>query len=60
MKVVLQDFPEQLQRAREYWMNEFPQAILDKRVIFEPHNFFYEKPCTAPNTIHWFHTVIRE
>ncbi|KAK7047294.1 hypothetical protein VNI00_006525 [Paramarasmius palmivorus] len=39
-KVVLQDQPGVIVRAKEYWTKEYPCAINEKRVEFVPFDFF--------------------
>ena len=60
LKVVLQDQAGPIERAKEFWAQEFPEAITDKRVEFEVHDFFEENPRREPNTIYWFRFVMRE
>ncbi|THU85643.1 S-adenosyl-L-methionine-dependent methyltransferase [Dendrothele bispora CBS 962.96] len=40
LKVVLQDQPQVLDQAREFWNKEHPDAITGQRIQFVPFNFF--------------------
>ena len=59
LKVVLQDYAGPLERGRQFWSEEFPEALADRRVEFEPHNFFDENPRKGPNTVYWFRFIMR-
>ncbi|EEC00065.1 hypothetical protein MPER_00075, partial [Moniliophthora perniciosa FA553] len=43
LKAVLQDQPQVIEQAKEYWAKEHPQAIEEKRVQFVPINFFTDQ-----------------
>ncbi|KAK7467339.1 hypothetical protein VKT23_004396 [Stygiomarasmius scandens] len=40
LKVVLQDQPQVLEQAREFWNKEHPDAVTNQRVQFVPFDFF--------------------
>ncbi|ESK82329.1 S-adenosyl-L-methionine-dependent methyltransferase [Moniliophthora roreri MCA 2997] len=42
-KVLLQDQPEVIEQAKEYWAKEYPQAIKEKKVEFVPFNFLADR-----------------
>ncbi|ESK85087.1 S-adenosyl-L-methionine-dependent methyltransferase [Moniliophthora roreri MCA 2997] len=44
LKAVLQDQPEVIEQAKQYWTKEYPQAIEEERVQFVPFNFFTNQP----------------
>ena len=60
LKVILQDHVGPIERAKAFWGREFPEAIADRRVEFEVHDFFSENPRKAPNTVYWFRFIMRE
>ncbi|KAK7021286.1 hypothetical protein VNI00_017461 [Paramarasmius palmivorus] len=44
LKLVVQDQPNVLQLAREFWTNKYPKALEDKRVDFVPLDFMKDTP----------------
>ena len=44
LKFVIQDRAPILEKARGIWGAQNPQALEEKRVEFQPHNFFKQNP----------------
>ena len=59
-KVVLQDRPQALDAGKQYWAREFPAALKDGRVSFEPHDFFERNPRKDGRTVYWLRFILRE
>ena len=45
LRLILQDIPERIQQAKtEVWPKECPEAIAERRITFEPIDFFTSSP----------------
>ena len=45
LRLILQDLPERIQQAKnEVWPKECPEAIAERRITFEPIDFFASSP----------------
>ena len=45
LRLILQDLPERIQQAKnEVWPKEYPEAIAEGRITFEPIDFFASSP----------------
>ena len=45
LRLILQDLPERIQQAKnEVWPKECPEAIAERRIAFEPLDFFASSP----------------
>ena len=44
LRLILQDLPERINQAKEVWLKECPEAIAERRIIFEPIDFFTSSP----------------
>ena len=45
LRLILQDLPERIQQAKnEVWPRECPEAIAERRITFEPIDFFESSP----------------
>ena len=60
LKAVCQDYAGPLEVGKKYWAEQLPEALKDRRVEFEVHDFFNENPRKEPNTIYWMRFVMRE
>lgn len=43
LQFVVQDRPVILEKAKEFWTSSLPDAVVNNRVRFHPHNFFEEQ-----------------
>lgn len=59
-KVVLQDRSQHLDTGKLYWARQFPKAVEDGRVEFEPHDFFEANPRKEPNSVYFFRYIMRK
>ncbi|KAI0746870.1 O-methyltransferase-domain-containing protein [Daedaleopsis nitida] len=58
--VVLQDRSGPLEEGKRFWARELPAALVDKRVEFEPHDFFAHNPRKGPHTVYWLRAVLHD
>ena len=50
LRLILQDLPERIQQAKdEVWPKEYPEAIAEGRITFEPIDFFTSSPVPGCN-----------
>ena len=50
LRLILQDLPERIQQAKnEVWPKECPEAIAERRITFEPLDFFASSPVPGCN-----------
>ena len=50
LRLILQDLPERIQQAKnEVWPKEYPEAISEHRITFEPIDFFAASPVPGCN-----------
>ena len=50
LRLILQDLPERIQQAKnEVWPKECPEAIAERRITFEPIDFFASSPVPGCN-----------
>src|SRR6266446_1689904 len=50
LRLILQDLPERIQQAKnEVWPRECPEAIAERRITFEPIDFFASSPVPGCN-----------
>ena len=50
LRLILQDLPGRIQQAKnEVWPKECPEAISERRITFEPIDFFASSPVAGCN-----------
>ena len=50
LRLILQDLPQRIQQAKnEVWPKECPEAIAERRIAFEPLDFFASSPVPGCN-----------
>jgi hypothetical protein len=50
LQLILQDLPDRIQQAKnEIWPKECPEAIAERRITFEPIDFFASSPVPGCN-----------
>ncbi|KAN0078240.1 O-methyltransferase domain containing protein [Tylopilus felleus] len=57
IKVTLQDLPEALAQAREFWATEYPEAVEENRIEFSDLDFFTQAPIKGRD-IYYLRAVI--
>ncbi|KAI0541762.1 S-adenosyl-L-methionine-dependent methyltransferase [Xylaria digitata] len=59
LRLVLQDRPAVIDKAKEMWSERNPDAVQSGRIQFIPHDFFHENPVRGAE-IYWLRNVIHD
>jgi len=60
LRLILQDLPERIQQAKnEVWPKECPEAIAERRITFEPIDFFKSSPVPDCN-VYFLKNIIHD
>jgi len=59
LRLILQDLPERIEQAKKVWPKECPEAIAERRITFEPIDFFASSPVPGCN-VYYLKNIIHD